>query len=215
MLVTRPMSATEHARQAFLVGLVVFIGVFFFYVGHFLSAPQTSLFSATVLPHAPPAAAIVGMFITTRPPMELYGKGKGSGKRRSDQMMGKQKAQTPPIPPVDPDNEEFVMFVRPKRMPQWVPYTIVMGGSQVCLVPDAHAFYQCAVPAPSGVLPVRLFPFCPPFLLPARPTACPPFLPPPLTPALPRPADKPPYGGGEYNTATSILVGVQGEAEDP
>merc|ERR1719181_2550362 len=34
-----------------------------------------------------------------------------------------------PNPPVDPDNEEFVVFVRSKRFGPWVPCTMVKGSS--------------------------------------------------------------------------------------
>ena len=34
-----------------------------------------------------------------------------------------------PTPPVDPDNVEFVIFVRSKKLPQWVPLSIVKGGT--------------------------------------------------------------------------------------
>ena len=38
-------------------------------------------------------------------------------------------AQPPPTPPVDPDNVEFVIFVRAKKFPQWYPLSVVKGGS--------------------------------------------------------------------------------------
>ena len=46
--------------------------------------------------------------------------------------MGGATQQAPPVPPVDPDNEEFVIFVRSKNSPvaQWFPFNIVVGGSQ-------------------------------------------------------------------------------------
>ncbi len=47
-------------------------------------------------------------------------------------MGGVAQQQAPPVPPVDPDNEEFVIFVRSKNSPvqQWFPFNIVVGGSQ-------------------------------------------------------------------------------------
>ena len=36
--------------------------------------------------------------------------------------------QLPPTPPVDPDNVEFVIFVRAKKFPQWYPLSVVKGG---------------------------------------------------------------------------------------
>ncbi|CAD7695845.1 unnamed protein product [Ostreobium quekettii] len=39
-----------------------------------------------------------------------------------------QTRQLPPTPPIDPDNEEFVIFVRSKLLPRWYPYSIMKGG---------------------------------------------------------------------------------------
>eukprot|EP00746_Dinoflagellata_sp_MGD_P165716 gnl/MRDRNA2_/MRDRNA2_95154_c0_seq1.p1 gnl/MRDRNA2_/MRDRNA2_95154_c0~~gnl/MRDRNA2_/MRDRNA2_95154_c0_seq1.p1 ORF type:complete len:289 (-),score=57.88 gnl/MRDRNA2_/MRDRNA2_95154_c0_seq1:113-979(-) len=44
-------------------------------------------------------------------------KGGGQGQRRPEI----------PIPPVDPDNEEFVIFVRSKKLQMWVPCTMIKG----------------------------------------------------------------------------------------
>ena len=38
--------------------------------------------------------------------------------------------QAPPTPPVDPQNEEFVLFIRAKKFPQWYPLSVVKGGAQ-------------------------------------------------------------------------------------
>ena len=38
--------------------------------------------------------------------------------------------QLPPTPPVDPDNEEFVLFIRATKFPQWYPLSVVKGGAQ-------------------------------------------------------------------------------------
>ena len=38
--------------------------------------------------------------------------------------------QAPPTPPVDPANEEFVLFIRAKKFPQWYPLSVVKGGAQ-------------------------------------------------------------------------------------
>lgn len=43
----------------------------------------------------------------------------------------------PPTPPVDPDNEEFVIFVRAMKLPRWIPFTIVKGGAQANLLVKA------------------------------------------------------------------------------
>ncbi|CAG9462143.1 unnamed protein product [Pedinophyceae sp. YPF-701] len=34
-----------------------------------------------------------------------------------------------PVPPVDPNNAEFVIFVRSKKLPSWAPLTIIKGGA--------------------------------------------------------------------------------------
>lgn len=56
--------------------------------------------------------------------------GKGKGKKtmrrgRSNQQMG---MDVPPTPPVDPNDEEFVIFVRSTKFPLWYPYSIMKGG---------------------------------------------------------------------------------------
>ena len=43
----------------------------------------------------------------------------------------------PPTPPVDPDNEEFVVFVRATQLPRWIPFTIVKGGAQANILVKA------------------------------------------------------------------------------
>jgi hypothetical protein len=37
--------------------------------------------------------------------------------------------QLPPTPPVDPENTEFVLFIRAVKFPQWYPLSVVKGGS--------------------------------------------------------------------------------------
>jgi len=54
----------------------------------------------------------------------------GKGQSRMRQNSAAQQPQRPPTPPVDPDNEEFVVFVRAKKLPRWIPFTIVKGGAQ-------------------------------------------------------------------------------------
>jgi len=44
----------------------------------------------------------------------------------SSQSMGPGQI---PVPPVDPDNAEFVIFVRSKKLPSWAPLTIIKGGT--------------------------------------------------------------------------------------
>lgn len=44
-------------------------------------------------------------------------------------MQRMQQSQVPPTPLVDPENEEFVIFVRSTKQPQWVPLSVVKGGA--------------------------------------------------------------------------------------
>jgi hypothetical protein len=39
-----------------------------------------------------------------------------------------------PVPPVDPDNVEFVIFVRSKKLPQWMPLSVMKGGGPANLL---------------------------------------------------------------------------------
>lgn len=43
-------------------------------------------------------------------------------------------AQLPPTPPVDPDNAEFVLFIRAVKFPQWYPLSVVKGGSAANII---------------------------------------------------------------------------------
>lgn len=42
--------------------------------------------------------------------------------------------QAPPTPPVDPANEEFVLFIRARKFPQWYPLSVVKGGAQANVI---------------------------------------------------------------------------------
>eukprot|EP01023_Acetabularia_acetabulum_P002827 TRINITY_DN1120_c0_g1_i4.p2 TRINITY_DN1120_c0_g1~~TRINITY_DN1120_c0_g1_i4.p2 ORF type:complete len:202 (-),score=17.06 TRINITY_DN1120_c0_g1_i4:119-724(-) len=48
----------------------------------------------------------------------LCAKGRGS-KYKTPQR------QTPPVPDVDPVNEEIVVFVKPSKLPTWLPYSLI------------------------------------------------------------------------------------------
>ncbi|KAL3137038.1 hypothetical protein ABBQ32_006625 [Trebouxia sp. C0010 RCD-2024] len=56
--------------------------------------------------------------------------GKGKGKQGMRQGGGAQQMgpQMPTPPPVDPENVEFVVFVRSQKLLEWWPFTIVKGG---------------------------------------------------------------------------------------
>lgn len=61
----------------------------------------------------------------------------GKGKNRMRQGGSQSQQMRPPTPPVDPDNEEFVIFVRAAKLPRWIPFTIVKGGTQANLLVKA------------------------------------------------------------------------------
>eukprot|EP01025_Chloroclados_australasicus_P038469 TRINITY_DN3964_c0_g1_i1.p2 TRINITY_DN3964_c0_g1~~TRINITY_DN3964_c0_g1_i1.p2 ORF type:complete len:227 (-),score=19.06 TRINITY_DN3964_c0_g1_i1:143-754(-) len=48
------------------------------------------------------------------------GKGKGSKYRAPTQ-------QAPPTPEIDKENEEFVIFIKPAKLAQWMPYSLIKG----------------------------------------------------------------------------------------
>lgn len=59
----------------------------------------------------------------------VAGKGKGKQRYRARPSGGGAQRELPPTPPVDPDNVEFVLFVRSKKTPQWMPLSVVKGGT--------------------------------------------------------------------------------------
>lgn len=120
------MEPVQNSRSTVGPSVLIAAGTIMVALSYVMSGSPTELYSTTVVP----TASVFGAPTNARPSMEVFGKGRNAG-RRSGQMMGKQKMAKPPTPPVDPDNEEFVMFVRPKQFPtMWVPYTVVTGGSQ-------------------------------------------------------------------------------------
>lgn len=62
-------------------------------------------------------------------------KGKQSGRTLPGRMPGPQQQMS--LPPLDPDDPQFVLFVRSKRLPQWFPFSVVSGGSQAKLLTKA------------------------------------------------------------------------------
>ena len=68
--------------------------------------------------------------------VQVFAKGKGArrGGRQQRQMV------EPPTPPIDPENEEFVMFARPTTGPlkSWYPFTVMVGGSQANILVKAR-----------------------------------------------------------------------------
>ncbi|QDZ19445.1 hypothetical protein HOP50_02g19600 [Chloropicon primus] len=61
--------------------------------------------------------------------VKVHAKGKGKKLNRQGKGMNQQQISTPPI---DPENEEFVLFARSKKsaLKNWYPFTIMVGGSQ-------------------------------------------------------------------------------------
>ncbi|EIE24190.1 hypothetical protein COCSUDRAFT_53257 [Coccomyxa subellipsoidea C-169] len=59
---------------------------------------------------------------------------KGAGKKKLAQSAQAGAAQLPPTPPVDPDNAEFVLFIRAVKFPQWYPLSVVKGGSAANII---------------------------------------------------------------------------------
>lgn len=82
--------------------------------------------SARVPRAAGPAAAPV-----RRDMVVVAGKGKGSGNRtRGSSRPGGQSTIDEYMPPIDPDNEQFVIFVRSTAgMKSWYPLNVVTGGT--------------------------------------------------------------------------------------
>merc|ERR1712003_617482 len=66
---------------------------------------------------------------TTQRDVRVHAKGKGKKMNRQGKGMQQPQVSTPPI---DPENEEFVLFARSKRsaLKNWYPFTIMVGGSQ-------------------------------------------------------------------------------------
>jgi len=58
------------------------------------------------------------------------GKGKGSGNRNRGSRPGGQPSMSQYMPTVDPDNEQFVIYVRSKTgLKSWYPLNVVTGGT--------------------------------------------------------------------------------------
>eukprot|EP00891_Asterochloris_glomerata_P007488 jgi/Astpho2/7488/Aster-02060 len=69
------------------------------------------------------------------------GKSKGKQQMRGGRTAPPQRPEIP-TPDVDEANAEFVLFARNTMLPQWVPVTIIKGGSQAKFLADAleHEF---------------------------------------------------------------------------
>jgi hypothetical protein len=66
-----------------------------------------------------------------------------SGAREQESLIRRSlrgRAQAPPTPPVDPDNVEFVLFIRAVKFPQWYPLSVVKGGSAANLLTRAMEY---------------------------------------------------------------------------
>lgn len=86
-------------------------------------APRSSAFatpaSASLL-RATPRTIVV-------PRASVVVSAKGKSSRRSSATPN--MPQQPPTPPVDPDNAEFIIFVRSKKLPSWIPFTLIKSGA--------------------------------------------------------------------------------------
>lgn len=85
-----------------------------------LTSRSSVFFTSRPVRAAAPSTQLHG-----RRQVQVYAK----GKQRMRSGMQRPQMVMPPTPPVDPDNEEFVIFVRSKKLPQWVPLSIMKGGT--------------------------------------------------------------------------------------
>merc|ERR1712151_77400 len=69
--------------------------------------------------------------------VQVYAKGKGKKMNRQTKGMGQPEMS---VPPIDPENEEFVLFARSKKsaLKNWYPFTIMIGGSQANVLVKAR-----------------------------------------------------------------------------
>jgi len=69
--------------------------------------------------------------------VQVYAKGKGKKMNRQTKGMGQPEMS---VPPIDPENEEFVLFARSKKsaLKNWYPFTIMVGGSQANVLVKAR-----------------------------------------------------------------------------
>jgi len=67
--------------------------------------------------------------VSVRRDVQVHAKGKG--KKMNRQGSGMQRPEIG-VPPIDAENEEFVLFARSKKsaLKNWYPFTIMVGGSQ-------------------------------------------------------------------------------------
>merc|ERR1711959_615694 len=73
--------------------------------------------------------ALITTTTTTQRDVRVYAKGKGKKMNRQGKGMQQPQVSTPPI---DPENEEFVLFAGSKKraLKNCYPFTIMVGGSQ-------------------------------------------------------------------------------------
>lgn len=62
------------------------------------------------------------------PQVVAMAKGKQRMRRGGGQQNGGMQMPNVPVPPVDPENVEFVIFVRSKKLLQWMPLSVMKGG---------------------------------------------------------------------------------------
>lgn len=66
----------------------------------------------------------------------VAGKGRRSRQRTGQVQQQPQKPEDMPVPdiPIDPQNPQFVIFVRSTKLPFWYPVNVITGGSQAKLL---------------------------------------------------------------------------------
>eukprot|EP00466_Bigelowiella_natans_P002522 jgi/Bigna1/91819/estExt_fgenesh1_pg.C_1220003 len=75
-----------------------------------------------------PLGSTLGRGRSIRRDVSMAAKGKQTMRR--GQEPGRVMRNIPPTPPVDPQNEEFVIFVRSRMQRTWLPMSMVKGGWQ-------------------------------------------------------------------------------------
>eukprot|EP00667_Euglena_gracilis_P017049 EG_transcript_17920 len=126
---TQPMAVEQATSSSWsIMGSAVLIAVGTLLVLSSSTSSPEAAYGTAALTRAHP---IVGSTPSSRIPMELNGRGRAASKRMKQMTGQRGEIQKPQTPAVDPENEEFVIFVRAKTIgTRWFPLTIVTGGTQ-------------------------------------------------------------------------------------